>query len=271
VGQVSADAWQHEAQIMRMIQLLEPAITNFGEESQASPDSSKRVGIAMLQQRSADSLGSDELEALNQSIADETEIKLWMLQSTLSEELDLTGYRSAESFWTLQGGGGTERPRKTKADPLELQTDFEVFPELGSTLALDDEIRRRDLMALYQEAKQMPMIWDVRKAAQKFARTFVGVQAEDLILDPLPPPPPAPPEPKLSATLSIKFETLPPEIQAQLEQKLGLQPPSDSVINQTLDHVKKIGEAAQAAKAAIAPPDEQAGANGTPPPGGPLQ
>lgn len=257
--QVPTAAWQSEAQIMRLLQMLEPSINDYGPESQATPNSSKVATLGILQQQTQDSLGSDELEALNQAIADETEIKLWMFQEMQDQELDISSYQDRKPkdyLWSVQTGGGSEKPRKICLKPLELQQDFEVFPELGSTLALDDQLRRKDATMVYQTALQAPEIWDVREAARRLARTFVGVGGESLVKpEPAPAPPPSP-EIKMSASLAIKWAELSGNLQQQFEKLLGFTPDPGADMTDIANHIIHASEAAKAAKEMIAPPEE---------------
>ena len=92
---------------MRMLQMIEPAIIDFGEQSQAVPGGGQRATLGILQQRSADAISGDELECLNDSIADETDIKLSMWQQVLTdremEAMQQWHPRNQDSFWTITG------------------------------------------------------------------------------------------------------------------------------------------------------------------------
>ncbi len=244
--QVPPAAFEQESQVMRMLQMLEPAIIDFGEQSQAVPNTGKTATLGLLQQRSADAIGADELEALNDSIAEETDIKLSMWQQVLTSK-ELEGMsREGSSFWTITGPAGPDKPRKSWSDPLELQEDFEVFPEMGSTLALDDAIKKNQAQEIYDRAIGAPQIWNVQEAAMRLAKASGVADPEALMAQPAPPPPP--PEPKVSGTVSVKIE-------ASAEQSAEL--------NQLHEHVQKAADTARAAKY-LAEGDEQP-TNGGPP------
>lgn len=272
-GQIPQAAFEQEQQLMQMIQMLEPAIISFGDASQAVPDSQKRATLGLLQQRSADAIGSDELEALNDSIAEETDIKLSMWQQVLTDR-DMQNMQKgaptnkmASEFWTITGPSGPDHPRKSFSDPLELQEDFEVFPEMGSTLALDDEMKKQQAQAIYDRAIGAPQIWNVQEAASRLATASGAPEPQKLLMPP--PPPPTPMDKilsilKLNGSLAVKFETLPTEVQDQFYEAAGLTPPAPE--KRDLEELHdEVGKAAQTAKdaqylAGHAPPENGNGA-----------
>jgi len=268
-------AFESEQQVMQMLQMLEPAIISFGDASQAVPDSQKRATLGLLQQRAADSISSDELEALNDSIAEETDIKLSMWQAVLTqrdlESMQKWQPRQQDAFWTITGPSGPDHPRKSYSDPLELQVDFEVFPEMGSTLALDDEMRKQQAQQLYDRALGAPQIWNVPEIAKRLA-TASGAPEPEKLLAP-PPPPPSPADKlmqilKLSGNLTVKFETLPTEIQDQFYAAVGLQPPPPEKrdLQELHDGVAQAAETARNAQylAGHEPPQQSGNGNGVP-------
>ncbi len=242
--EVPREAWEMEQQVMRMEQMLEPAMIDFGPESQGVPASQRLATLGILQQRAADAISADELEALNESIAEETDIKLSMWQQVVTQA-ELKGL--SEALWTLQSPGGEGRPRKTWADPLELQQDFEVFPELASTLALDDQLRRTQALELYERAVAAPQVWNVREAARRLASTYNVPNAEELLAPELPPEPDMP-EAKLNISIGVKFSELPEDVQAQMIEKLGFRPPADQELRALYEHLGKAAPAALAAQ-----------------------
>lgn len=266
---------QNISMIFRKMQLGEPALTDFGEQSQAAPESQKRVGIAMLQNRVSESLSQDELEQLSESLARETTIKLLMKQQTMNqpEEVEQQWFnmdRLKEAMneagaapgameelqarhpaflrgISLAAGGDLNFPKKFVMDQLEIQEDFEVYPELGSTLALDDVMKKQEAVEIYTLASGNPLIWNVRAAARLLATTFKGARAEDLILPEPPPDQPKGPEPKVNIGLSIKWAELDETTKAEILQNMGLQPPADMPLRETIEGIKKLSEGADAA------------------------
>jgi hypothetical protein len=273
--QVPAQAFEQEAAVMRMLQMVEPSIIDFGEQSQAVPNTGKTATLGILQQRSADGISGDELECLNDSIAEETDIKLSMWQQVLNErELESLGQSFQKStFWTISTAGGPDKPRRMFDDPLELQVDFEVEPEMGSTLALDDAIKKNQAQEIYDRAIAAPTVWNVQEAALRLARAS-GVSEPDKLMAPPPPPPPPPPpqEPKISGTVNVKVEADVETSHVLMSKVFGIAPPSPQDTEVAQAH-EKLAEAAESAKHARfllgEDPDEVAAAQGNNGAGGP--
>lgn len=249
---VPREAWEHEAQIIRMMQLGEPAMTDFGTQTQAVPESQKVATLGLLQQRAAETLSADELEQLNESIALETRIKLWMLQQTLQGQQEVPPEFMKE-FTSQHGGAGQGQPRTFRMDALELQEDFEVFPEMGSTLALDDVDRRRDALQIYMLALQNPEVWNIREAAKRLASTFRGRGGEELLAEPRPP---QPPQPRLGINISIAYKDLEADVKAQVMQGMGLQPSAQAEAKGVVDQLELADRGARALESLESSRDE---------------
>jgi hypothetical protein len=261
--QVPPQAFEQESQVMRMLQMIEPAIIDFGNDSQAVPNSGKVATLGILQQRSADAISADELECLNDSIAEETDIKLSMWQQVLTER-ELGSIRKQSSkFWTITGAAGPDKPRIQFSDAMELQEDFEVFPEMGSTLALDDAIKKNQAQEIYDRAIAAPQIWNVAEAALRLARAS-GVSEPEKLMAP-PPQPPPPPEPKVSGTVSVKVEADAETSQVLMSKVFGIAPPSpeETELKQLHEHIQDAAASARDAKY-LAEGDPQP-TNGQPP------
>ena len=243
---IPAEAFQQEQQILSMIQMAEPAMNVAGGENPAIPASERRATLGLIQQRSAETLASDELEALNLALKDETEIKIHMLQQAMREELDIP-----EEFFShvLTQSGVNAQTIKRKFGPLDIQEDFEAMPEQGSTLALDDELKKAGAFEIYQFALQNPTIWKLPAAARLVAETYPGHTTEELLVSDeeraqaeeaaasQPPP--------LKASLQIKFDDLPKSVQGAIIQKYGIPiSPGDQKIMEITEGIQKVSEAA---------------------------
>ena len=252
--QVPREAWESEKAILMQMQNAEPSLNSFGVESQAVPGASQVATLGMLQQRAGEALSADELERLNESLAEETTIKLLMAQQGLSEIpkipkqfMPAPEAEADSSMMTLASGAPGERAAVTIKDPLELQEDLEVIPELGSTLALDDEFKRSSAEKLYLVASADPVLWNKREAAQQLASTFRARDAEKL-LNPEMPPSPRVPETRVSISLALKWDDLPGEVQNEILQKTGLSPSADLDARDALKSVERLNQAAKAAQ-----------------------
>jgi hypothetical protein len=228
-----------------MLQMIEPAIIDFGPDSQAVPNSGKVATLGILQQRSADAISADELECLNDSIAEETDIKLSMWQQVLTERECGALQKLTTKFWTLSGGAGPDKPRVQFSDPLELQEDFEVYPEMGSTLALDDAIKKNQAQEIYDRAIAAPQVWDVKEAALRLARASGVPEPDKLLAQPAPPPPP--PEPKVSGSVNVKVEADAETSQVLLSKVFGIAPPPPEETETKMLH-EHLADAVESAK-----------------------
>ena len=245
---IPSAAWESERQVMQMMQLGEPAMINFGGESQAVPNSQRTATLGLLQQKAQESLSGDELEQLNESLADETKIKVWMLQQTMQGEVGIPAH-FLETLTSLQAGQGGTGPRKTKMDILELQEEFEVFPEMGSTLALDDIDRRREALEVYElasrgDADAQGPIWSIREAALRVAQTLKGRGSLNLLGKPQPPPE-GPEPPKASINISIPWKDLEAEHKAEFLSRLGLTPSSQLQLKAVAENLEVTAQAGE--------------------------
>ena len=252
VARMPPEAWQFISMIVRQIQMAEPSMIDFGEQSQALPASSKVATLGLLQEKASEGLATSELERLNEDFSDGARIKLQMLQQAMSEGLELPD-RFFKGMALTQGG---EVARQRRMEPWDLQETFECFPVLGSTLALDDMYRKSKALEAYQVAVQNPSIWNVRAAAKQLAETYGEEKAQELIL-PEPEGPPAPPEPKLNISVAVKFESLPGETRAEIIQKLGMRRPASlegEILVEGIEQANRAGKAAEELTRPIPPP-----------------
>src|SRR5581483_10611406 len=147
-----------------------------------------------------------------------------------------------------------------RLSPYDIQEDFDVDPEAGSYLAVDDELRQGAAMRMAQVATEAPDVVDRRKIVRFALSTIRGIgNPDDYILPP--PQGPQPPPTKLNFTISSKFEDLPLEVQQAILGAAGL-PESDELNHEaTLKGVQKIAAAANAATDLTSPavtPEQQA-------------
>jgi hypothetical protein len=159
-----------------------------------------------------------------------------------------------------QQWGLSSRNGKTIAiriDVREMQEDFQVEPEAGSYLSVDDELNKQTAMDLQQVATANPGLLDQRKIAEFQLSTIRGLPepAANYLLPQQPPDPMA--SAKLSASLSIKFETLDPKAQEFFLGQLGYQEdPNDVAAKQQLHGVAQMSAAADHASNLLSPADK---------------
>lgn len=210
-------ASEEEAQVMRMMALAEPNLTNVETGTDSNPQAGKTATTAVLAAKSADALTQFELDSLNYYLKEQGEKKLWMLQQQETEEPYQIGSKYVGKVEAL-----TERTGKTASvslDQLEIQEEFEVEPVAMSMLSVDDDIRRNAAMQMVQAASQAPGVWDPHYVARFYAGTIRGVDPDKAV----PPPKPAePPPPKVAISITVKWPELPSEVQEQLLQGGGV-------------------------------------------------
>jgi hypothetical protein len=242
-----------EAQCLRMIGMAEPSLNNVDTGTEANPQAGRTATTAVLAAKSADALTNDEINQLEVYFKELGEKKLWMNQQS----------RERGQPWSIdpkyiKTQGLSQRYGRTAAiqlDPMEIQEDFQVEPEAGSMLAVDDDIHRQAGMQAYQMAMSDPQNWDTNYVASTVAKSIRGIDAEKAVPPPKPPPPPPPP--KVSVSIAVKFETLPPDVQQQFLQEIGMQPSQDLQVQSTLDGIERLGKAANAAHDMLQDPSQE--------------
>jgi len=128
-----------------------------------------------------------------------------------------------------------------------------VFPEMGSTLALDDVMLKNQAQELYDRAIGAPQIWDVMEAARRLALRSGVDNPEKLLAQPMPPPKP---EPKINFSAKLELDA---SQQAEVLQAAGINPgpPEATDAKTMMDHVKKAADAADAAQRLMGEHPEQ--------------
>jgi hypothetical protein len=241
------EAWNDRASLQQAMQAADPSTVDFAPGTGDVATAGKFATTARLQAKSADSVTADTLDNIGMFIRDVVEISLWMDQQAMDEEQQVP----VEYFQRINAPSiqdqvkeGTEidalsirtkgaQAREISVNPMDIQADYEILPEQGSTLAADDEFRIAGLQQMFALGERHPDIFNLRVLGKMIAQATPGINAEDVILPPPPPQPAAPPA-KMNISLSIKFSELPPDVQAALLEKEGL--PA------TLTHVQGVGK-----------------------------
>ena len=253
-------AFEREADIVRMMQILEPAIGGSQAGTDTNPQNGKTATTAILGAKVSDVLTRFKLDNRDIYLRELGQKKLWMnqqmqekpwtieskffskdMKEMLKEQQEQQGQQPPE--WAL-----SDRNNRTVAirlDPFEIQEDLEVEPEAGSYLAVDDELRQNAAFKLQSAAQANPMIYDQRKVANFYLSTIPDIgDPEDYIL---PEPPPPPPPVKVNMSIAVKWEDLPADVQNQLLQAGQMQPSQELELQDTLKGITKLSDAADAA------------------------
>jgi hypothetical protein len=268
------EAWNDQAALQQQMQAADPTTVDFAPGTGDVASAGKFATTARLQAKSADSVTADTLDNIGMFIRDVVELELWMDQQAMDEDqqvpLEYFQRINAPSIQDQVNQGTTTeaisirtkgaQAREITVNPMDIQEDYEILPEQGSTLASDDEFRVQGLQQFFAIAERHPDVVNLRAVVKKLAEATPGINAEDIILPPPPPQPPVPPV-KMNISVSVKWEELPPDVQASILSHEGL--PTD------LTHAKGIGkmiqhasDAADAAANLEAPVDHSTPQNG---------
>lgn len=261
------EALQDQAQLIREIQQIDPSLADFASGDQAVPQAGKLATSLILQKKAGDDVLADELNELGQFIRTVLENWLAFNQQAMEEPLEINTDETGKNMKTVvealsnrtQGGN----PKTIKIDKMDIQEEFEILPEEGSTLADDDEYRLQKIQQGFMLSLQCPNILNPRAFATALVQAIPGISPEQAVMPPPPPPPPTQP-PKVNFTISAKFEDLAPDVQEAILG--GCQLPTEGTATTGLVHhgakvIKSVAEAANAAsemeKPAQEPPDAE--------------
>jgi hypothetical protein len=264
-------ALDREAQVMRMMGIAEPSLNNVDTGSEANPMAGKTATTAIIQSKAADALTVFKIAGRDLYLRELGQKKLWMNQQEQDEPWQIDpqfwnqGLREQVDQKQIPQHALSERNGKTVGitlDPMEIQEDFQVEPEAGSYLAVDDELRQEAAMNLEQVAVNAPDVIDRRKVIRFHLSTIRGIgNPDDYLLPEAPPDPMAGIKVNLNISVPVKFEDLPAPAKTAVLEKFGADP---SVVaasaaefqhEDTLKGVNKISEAAESAAAMQEPAD----------------
>lgn len=268
--------FERESQVLRMEALLEPALNTVDTGTASNPMAGKLATTALINQKAADSLTQFKIDARNLYLREIGYKKLWMNQQAATEQWKIErkffgdelskqvdGLNpQAEDYpdWAL-----SDRNGKTVAiclDPYEIQEDYQVEPEAGSYLSVDDDIRSDAFQRVAQIALQAPPgIVDMRKLVRMGFATVRGVNPDDLMLPE--PDTTQPPPVKGNLNISIPLDKMPADVVNQILPLVGLQPSQELAARDQAEGVVKLATAADAADRMTQPSGLPDGQNGT--------
>jgi hypothetical protein len=246
-----AEAWQDQAGLQQQMQQADPSTIDFAPGTADVAQAGKFATTARLAAQTADSVTADTLDQIGQFIREVVELELHMDQQASNEtaKIPIDYFRriNAPSLQNLTKpdfeqtdaisiNNAGAQARVIDVTPMDLQEDYEILPEQGSTLSADDEFKVKGLQQLFTIGERHPDIVNLRSVITKLAEATPGINPEDVILPPPPPQPPVPPL-KATASISIKFDELAPDVQGHILEFLGL--PA------TLTHVRGVGKMIQ--------------------------
>ena len=202
-----------ESSIMRNFQ-LGSGESNMSMGANVDPQQGRTATGAKIIAYNQDVLSKSDIEMLNFAVKADAEI---MFQLNRSERAD-----PQSLSYSLTG----DRSMVTVV-PMDYQQDGEIEPEIGSTLADDDESKVQKAQTIWSTVMSNPAVFNVQKAAEEVLRSLgMGKRIPEWMAPP--PPPPPPPPPRVSISMSAKLEDVenPEDQQMILDAfKAGLPPP----------------------------------------------
>jgi len=208
-----------EQGLLRLMQML-TGESNMSQMANVDPSQNRTATGARLMQANIDVLTKDlnDMFALT-SLAADGELMYLLNRSELSEPIEFNGARFNRIY---DQKGDPLRQAWLRIEPKHFQIDGEVVPEVGSTLADDDEARVAKATMLFAEAKASPQLFNLEKARDEFL--IAHGKGRELAQWAAPQVEQPPPETKGSVSVAVKFDELRPDVQAQIMSKfLGTQ------------------------------------------------
>jgi hypothetical protein len=280
VPPLPSGAFERTAYLRSEMAVAEPSINQVESGTSLSPMAAKTATTAMLASKAADALTQFKIDGRNLYLKALGQKKLWMNQQaadadepwqiqqsymthalreaqTSGELKDWAESReSSLEDWMLSSRNG--KTCAIRLDPMEIQEDYQVEPEAGSYLAVDDDLRQQAAMRVQAVASANPGIVDQRKLARFQLSTIRGIgNPDDYILPERPPE--ANMQPKVGVNISIALEKQRPEVQAQLLKMAGIQVnPADVQAESMVNGIQKLSEGADAVSNLLSTDEPQA-------------
>jgi hypothetical protein len=262
-----SEAFEDQAQLIREMQQAEPAMQDFQPGTEAVPQAGKLATTAVLQSRAADAILADELNCLSQFVHEVSEIDLALNQQAMEEAQTIGpgqgGKRADQVITALSSRTSGGNPHEITIDPMDIQEEFDIIPEDGSTLADDDEFIIGKLQNGFLMAAQNPDVFNKRYFGQELAARIPGIDPDKAMAPPPQPPPPPPPQPpRVSVNVAIKGENLAPDVQTALLEQAGLPHEGTAVLSTVkagADAIEHVSRAADHAANLERPADAGAG------------
>lgn len=201
-----------EQGIMRLMQSL-TGENNMTMAANVDPQQAKTATGAKLMQQAMDVLTKDLNDQMNlTSTAADGEMMFLLNRSELSEPIEFNGAVYSREYSSTQDG---LREEWVRATPEMFQTDGQIVPELGSTLAFDDETKVAKATNLWNSAMSNPALFNMEKTRDELLIAHgKGQELQQWAAPKQEGPPPA--ELRSSVTFSAKLELLPAETQAKI-------------------------------------------------------
>lgn len=201
-----------EQGVMRLLQSL-TGENNMTMAANVDPQQAKTATGAKLMQQAMDVLTKDLNDQMNlTSTAADGEMMFLLNRSELSDPIEFNGAIYSREYSAAKDA---LREEWVQATPEMFQTDGQIVPELGSTLAFDDETKVAKATNLWNSAMSNPGLFNMEKARDELLIAHgKGQELQQWAAPKQDGPPPA--ELRSSVTFSAKLELLPSETQSKI-------------------------------------------------------
>jgi len=264
-------AMERGALLMQLIGMFEPSLNLTTEGTEANPQAGKTATTAVLAAKAADVLLAMKMDGRNLYLRQLGMKKIWMNQQMADldqpwsveskyftsplQSLLKTQDKAQQVPWIMTDQTG--KISSVKLDPNEIQQDFDVEPDAGSYMAVNDDLKRQAAAQLGQIAMQAPGILDPSKVMMNLLKTIPNLDGEPESYLLPPPDPAAPPQPQkynVTASISIPLDKMEPEVQQYMLTKYLGAPPMPGLEDQSqLNLVGRVSEAANHADNLLSP------------------
>lgn len=216
---------QNEGSIVSHIQAA-TGENNMSQAANADPAQTKTATGATIMQANLDMLTKEELEMYQIGQTADFAMMRELNASELNDDVTFDAAPYARDRSQEMTGQNTEEQRVAKLGPQiitvtpeDFHVDGDIYPELGSTLADDDDTNVNRAMSLFDRAMVAPGLFNPETARERLLIAMgEGQRLQQWMPPPAPPPPP--PEMRISASISVKLETLTPEYQQAILAKI---------------------------------------------------
>lgn len=215
----AASGLNDESSILRLIQMASGE-SNMSMQANVDPQQARTATGARIMAYNQDILSRDMVDMFNQALREDAWMMYLLNRSEMTEPAEFDGAPY------MRGPEAKDNPGEKWEDvtPEDFQVDGEIDVELGSTLADDDDARIARAQTLMSMAMSSPQLYNMETVRDHTLKTL-GIAPQELQNWAAPQQgPPPPEEPRVSFTVSIKFDELEEPIQQMLLQKANLVP-----------------------------------------------
>lgn len=226
VANAARSSYEFTAEMYRSWQ-LGSGESNVSMMAGVDPAQSRTATGAKLLQANLDVLTKDQIDMINTAVRGDAEIMFMLNRSELSDPQHIDVAKYDRRYRDMPS---REKAEWATVEPLMFQEDGQIEPEIGSTLADDDEWKAQQATMLFQMFNGHPLVNQQTLRDEVLIAFNKGRELEKWAAEPQPPQP-EPNKPKASLSISARLDQLPPEVVASLLAQAEAVPPDAQPIN----------------------------------------